>query len=326
MNNAAINSHVSSSYFYLYSFLFDHPYFSFLCIPSDPIYTISNFFLQGSNISNKVSPPFSSGDLLSSSSNLDGYPQIYSIPFLLAHSFSALLCQSPCFLNPQPFFFAADSQVWLKLFRVWEVTWGPSDSHLASLVPPPTPKHPEVPGWTGSFLISIPSALLFTFQRGVKPLVYRTLLCTEVLFVLKSLYCLCPFRSLKKGLRRKKGGKREECLVGSLGRLVISLFFSCAGSLLWCTGFSCHRAWASVVRACRLRSCSWWGALECSSADVAHGLCDSSTRGIFQGQGLNPWPLHWLADFYSLCHQGRPGGWVLISVIWVVPQKSHFPM
>ena len=111
MNNAAINTHVSSIYFYLYSSLFDHPYFSYLCVPSDPIYTISDFFLQSSNISYKVSPPFSSGNLLSSSSNRDDYPQIYSIPFSPEHSFSVLLYQSPCSLNPQAFSFSADSQV-----------------------------------------------------------------------------------------------------------------------------------------------------------------------------------------------------------------------
>ena len=97
MNNAAINTHVSSIYFYLYSFLFDHPYFSYLCVPSDPVHTISDFFLQGSNISNKVSPPFSSGNLLPSSSNLDGYPQIYSRPFFPGTFLQCTVVSEPLF-------------------------------------------------------------------------------------------------------------------------------------------------------------------------------------------------------------------------------------
>ena len=192
--------------------------------------------------------------------------------------------------------------------------------HLLSHLQPPNILRSL--GELAHFLLVSPLLCSSPFKEVWNPL------CTEDSYVQKfslSLRVYTVFAPLDHW-RKVSGGRREvnvrsECLVGSLGRLVISLFFSCAGSLLWCTVFSCHRAWASVVWACRLRSCSWW-ALECSSADVAHGLCDSSTRGIFQGQGLNPWPLHWLADFYSLCHQGRPGGWVLISVIWVVPHQN----
>ena len=36
---------------------------------------------------------------------------------------------------------------------------------------------------------------------------------------------------------------------------------------------------------------------------VAHGLSYSEACGIFPDQGLNPCPLHWHGDSYSLCHQ-----------------------
>ena len=51
--------------------------------------------------------------------------------------------------------------------------------------------------------------------------------------------------------------------------------------LLWSIG-----TWASVV--------------------VAHGPSCSATCGIFLDQGSNLCPLHWQADSYPLCHQGRP--------------------
>ena len=39
---------------------------------------------------------------------------------------------------------------------------------------------------------------------------------------------------------------------------------------------------------------------------VVHGLSYSAACGIFSGQGLNPWPLHWQVDSYPLYHQGSP--------------------
>ena len=58
---------------------------------------------------------------------------------------------------------------------------------------------------------------------------------------------------------------------------------------------------ASVVVACGLESAS--------SVVVVYGLCCFMTYEIFLEQGLNPWLpwlLHWLVDFYPLCHQGSP--------------------
>ena len=39
---------------------------------------------------------------------------------------------------------------------------------------------------------------------------------------------------------------------------------------------------------------------------MAHGLSCSVACGVFPDQGLNLCPLHWLADSYSLHHQGSP--------------------
>ena len=39
---------------------------------------------------------------------------------------------------------------------------------------------------------------------------------------------------------------------------------------------------------------------------MVHGLSCSVACGVFPDQGLNLCPLHWLADSYSLRHQGSP--------------------
>ena len=82
---------------------------------------------------------------------------------------------------------------------------------------------------------------------------------------------------------------RNECLVASLSLfLVICLFFSCAGSLLWCKPLP---GVAPLVTEHGLQQFGLVGsavaawALEYSSVDVAHRLCYSSTRGLFPGQG-----------------------------------------
>ena len=198
--------------------------------------------------------------------------------------------------------------------------------HLLSHLQPPNILRSL--GELAHFLLVSPLLCSSPFKEVWNPLCTEDSLCTEVLFVLKSLYCLCPFRSLKKGLWRKNWGKREDRVFGGeLGSFFSDIYFSvvlglcCGARASHRCGFSCYRAWASVVPACRLSSCCSW-ALECSSVDVAHRLCYSSTRGIFQGQGLNPCPLHWQMDFYSLGHQGRPGGWVLFSVIWGGSSKT----
>ena len=43
-----------------------------------------------------------------------------------------------------------------------------------------------------------------------------------------------------------------------------------------------------------------------ASAVVVHGLSCSVACGIFLNQGLNPWLLHWQADFHPPHHQGSP--------------------
>ena len=43
-----------------------------------------------------------------------------------------------------------------------------------------------------------------------------------------------------------------------------------------------------------------------ASGVVGHGLSCSSACGIFPDQGLNPCPLHWQADSYSLYLQKSP--------------------
>ena len=40
------------------------------------------------------------------------------------------------------------------------------------------------------------------------------------------------------------------------------------------------------------------------SVVVVHGLSFPKAHGIFLGQRLNPYPLHWQADSYPLSHQG----------------------
>ena len=61
------------------------------------------------------------------------------------------------------------------------------------------------------------------------------------------------------------------------------LLSSCGAWASYCGGFSCCRAWASVV--------------------VVYRLSCSTARGVFLDQGLNPCPLHWQADSHPLCHR-----------------------
>ena len=90
------------------------------------------------------------------------------------------------------------------------------------------------------------------------------------------------------------------------------LFSSCGQwgySLSWCTGFSLR--WllllrivdsghmGSVAVACRL-----WNT---APVVIMYELSCSSACGIFPDQGSNLCPLHWLVDFYPLCHRGSPG-------------------
>ena len=49
------------------------------------------------------------------------------------------------------------------------------------------------------------------------------------------------------------------------------------------------------------------GLQSAGSVAVTQGLCGSAICGIFLDQeGLNPRPLHWQADSYSLDHQDSP--------------------
>ena len=98
-------------------------------------------------------------------------------------------------------------------------------------------------------------------------------------------------------------GCAESLLLGGLcsrcgGEQLLS---SCAGFslrwflLLWSTG---SRSLGSVVAACGLQSTGSgvvWYVLSCSEA------C-----GLFPGQGLNSYLLHWQVDSLPLNHQGSP--------------------
>ena len=77
----------------------------------------------------------------------------------------------------------------------------------------------------------------------------------------------------------------------------------CSGFSLWwlllvlstgcmCTGFS--------VAAQRLNSWQLPGSRAQGSVAVLQGLSCSSACGIFPDQGVNPYPLHWQGDSYSL--------------------------
>lgn len=169
---------------------------------------------------------------LSPCSNLDGYPQIYSIAFLLEHSFSVPLCQNPYFLSPVPFSFSGDSPVWLKLCRAWEGTGGPTvgvrqtfNWHLSSHRHPPNIL--RCPGEFAHFLLVSPLLCSLPSKYVWNPLCTEDSLRTEVLFVLKSLYCPCPFRSLKKRLWRENGSQCGEWMFGMVGaQVLISMIWS----------------------------------------------------------------------------------------------------
>ena len=53
----------------------------------------------------------------------------------------------------------------------------------------------------------------------------------------------------------------------------------------------------AVASSCRARALGVPG---------SHGLSCSPAPGIFLDQGLNPYPLHWEVNSYSLLYQGRP--------------------
>ena len=76
----------------------------------------------------------------------------------------------------------------------------------------------------------------------------------------------------------------------------------CVDLLRWCLFRFRAQAlctWPSVVLAHRLQSAG--------SEVVTHGLSCSPACGIFPDQGLNPYPLYWQAESYTLCHQESPG-------------------
>ena len=79
----------------------------------------------------------------------------------------------------------------------------------------------------------------------------------------------------------------------------LSLVVASRGSsLLRSVGFS--RKWLLLLQR-RLQSLQYTGPVF-----VAHRLCCSVARGIFQKQGSNLSPLHWQADSYPTVHQGSP--------------------
>ena len=50
---------------------------------------------------------------------------------------------------------------------------------------------------------------------------------------------------------------------------------------------------------------------------MALGLGCSEAHEVFLEHGLNPWPLHWQADSYSLYHQGSPNSCRSFRVIFL---------
>ena len=98
-------------------------------------------------------------------------------------------------------------------------------------------------------------------------------------------------------------------------------------SLLQCTGFSLQ--WPLLLQSMGSKhagfsSCGTWvsvvvahGLQSAGSVVVVHGSNCSKACGILPDQGSNPCPLHWQADSYPLCHQGRP----LLSLFLFISQK-----
>ena len=167
--------------------------------------------------------------------------------------------------------------------------------HLLSHLQPPNTLRPL--GELARFLLVSPLLCSSPFKEVWNPLCTEDSLSTEVLFVLKSLYCLCPFRSLEKGLWRKNGGKREERVFGGeLEPFFSDLFifqlcwvFAVVQASPWC-GSSCYRAWASAVRACRLSSCSLGSGVQFSRCGTQALLLLNTWT--LPRPGVNPCPLH----------------------------------
>ena len=102
----------------------------------------------------------------------------------------------------------------------------------------------------------------------------------------------------------------------SSDRFLYLFILGCTGSLLLCAGFlqlqragllfvvvhGLLTAVASLVAEHKLQAHGLQQLqLKCSGV-VVHRLCCSTTYRIFLGS--NPYPLHWQADSYPLCHQG----------------------
>ena len=86
------------------------------------------------------------------------------------------------------------------------------------------------------------------------------------------------------------------------------LSFCCAGSSLWCTGFSLQSLLLqSLGSRAHCSSCSWWAQKlqNAGSVAAAYGLCCPAACGLLPEQGLNPSPLRWQADS-SLDFTGPP--------------------
>ena len=69
---------------------------------------------------------------------------------------------------------------------------------------------------------------------------------------------------------------------------------------------------------------SWWPLVAARSSDVVlQGLSCSKACGVFLGQGSDPYPLHWQADSYPLCHQGSPT-FLPLFFSWSEEKNIHF--
>ena len=73
---------------------------------------------------------------------------------------------------------------------------------------------------------------------------------------------------------------------------------SCSSQTLECVGFSRCGVWAQYLHLVGCRAAG--------SVVVAHGPSSPAASGIFLDQELNPYPLHWQADFQPLDHEGSP--------------------
>ena len=89
---------------------------------------------------------------------------------------------------------------------------------------------------------------------------------------------------------------------------IVGATLGCGIQASHCGDFSC----------CRARALSPW-----ASVVVAPGLSCSTECGIFPDQGLNPCPLHWQADSYSLYHRGSARQLTLLKKLCVVSMEVH---